>query len=85
MLEEFEDALKGVQVHLSKKGADLHPKTGCLTAALLLNSGFTVPEMIELNRKVQLLRDGTRDAGATPVAWSFATATPPVLGLDAAA
>ncbi|UVK38586.1 MarR family transcriptional regulator [Mesorhizobium sp. AR10] len=53
-----------VQVHLSKKGADLHAKTGCLTAALLLNSGFTVPEMIELNRKVQLLRDGMRGAAA---------------------
>ncbi|MEK1853660.1 MAG: MarR family transcriptional regulator [Phyllobacterium sp.] len=58
-----------VRVHLSKKGADLHLKTGCLTAALLLHSGFTVPEMIELNRKVQLLRDGMRDAAAsTPVA-----------------
>ncbi|MER8441323.1 MarR family transcriptional regulator [Mesorhizobium sp. M1312] len=58
-----------VQVHLSEKGANLHAKTGCLTAALLLHSGFTVPEMIELNRKVQLLRDGMRHAaGPTPVA-----------------
>ena len=51
-----------VQVHLSRKGASLHAKTGCLTAALLLHSGFTVPEMIELNRKVQLLRDAMRQA-----------------------
>ncbi|MDH4987750.1 MarR family transcriptional regulator [Aminobacter anthyllidis] len=53
-----------VQVQLSKKGADLHAETGCLTSALLLNSGFTVPDMIELNRKVQLLRDGMRNAVA---------------------
>ena len=53
-----------VQVHLSRKGASLHAKTGCLTAALLLHSGFTVPEMIELNRKVQLLRDAMRGAAA---------------------
>lgn len=54
-----------VQVHLSKKGAGLHPKTGCLTAALLHNSGFTVPEMIELNHKVQLLRNGMREASTS--------------------
>jgi DNA-binding MarR family transcriptional regulator len=47
-----------VQVYLRAKGADLHTKTGCLTETLLRRSGFTVPEMIELNRKVQLLRDG---------------------------
>ncbi len=47
-----------VQVHLSPKGAELHAKTGCLTETLLRRSGFTVPEMIDLNRKVQLLRDG---------------------------
>ncbi len=51
-----------VQVHLSKKGRDLHAKTGCLTDALLRHSGFTVPDMIELNRKVQLLRDGMTKA-----------------------
>lgn len=53
-----------VQVHLSNKGADLHPKTACLTAALLRHSGFTVPEIVELNQKVQLLRDGMRHAAA---------------------
>lgn len=47
-----------VQVHLSQKGASLQAKTGCLTETLLRRSGFTVPEMIDLNRKVQLLREG---------------------------
>jgi len=47
-----------VQVRLTSKGAKLHAKTGCLTDTLLRRSGFTVPEMIDLNRKVQKLRDG---------------------------
>jgi MarR family transcriptional regulator, organic hydroperoxide resistance regulator len=47
-----------VQVRLTPEGGNLHPKTGCLTEALLRRSGFTVPEMIDLNRKVQSLRDG---------------------------
>ena len=53
-----------VEVHLTAKGRDLHVKTGCLTDALLKHSGFTVPEMIDLNQKVQRLRDGMRDAAA---------------------
>jgi len=53
-----------VQVHLTAKGHDLHVKTGCLTDALLKHSGFTVPDMIDLNQKVQKLRDGMRDATA---------------------
>jgi DNA-binding MarR family transcriptional regulator len=53
-----------VEVHLTKKGKNLHAKTGCLTDALLRHSGFPVPEMIELNRQVKLLRQGMRDAGA---------------------
>ena len=53
-----------VEVHLTAKGRDLHVKTGCLTDALLKRSGFTVPEMIDLNQKVQKLRDGMRDAAA---------------------
>ena len=52
-----------VEVHLTAKGSDLHVKTGCLTDALLKHSGFTVPEMIELNQKIRKLRDGMRDAG----------------------
>ncbi len=51
-----------VEVYLTAKGSDLHAKTGCLTEALLRNSGFTIPEMIELNRKVQALREGVSKA-----------------------
>jgi DNA-binding MarR family transcriptional regulator len=51
-----------VEVHLNPKGADLHAKTGCLTETLLRRSGFTIPEMIDLNHKVQLLRDGMTKA-----------------------
>lgn len=47
-----------VEVHLTAKGNELHAKTGCLTEALLRNSGFTIPEMIDLNQKVRALRDG---------------------------
>lgn len=53
-----------VEVQLTAKGRDLHVKTGCLTDALLKHSGFTVPEMIELNHKVLKLRDGMRTAAA---------------------
>jgi DNA-binding MarR family transcriptional regulator len=53
-----------VQVHLTPKGSKLHAKTGCLTDILLRRSGFTVPEMIDLNRKVQLLCDGMTKAEA---------------------
>ncbi len=51
-----------VEVHLTEKGKDLHPKTGCLTDALLRHSGFEVPQMIELNHLVQALRHGMRNA-----------------------
>lgn len=47
-----------VEVFLTEKGKELHPKTACLTDTLLRRSGFTVPEMIDLNDKVQMLRDG---------------------------
>lgn len=53
-----------VEVHLTQKGVALHPKTGCLTDALLRHSGFEVPQMIELNKLVQTLRQGMRDATA---------------------
>jgi MarR family transcriptional regulator, organic hydroperoxide resistance regulator len=52
-----------VEVFLTQKGTDLHPKTGCLTDALLRRSGFTVPQMIDLNDKVQSLRDGLTAGG----------------------
>ncbi|AZO78198.1 MULTISPECIES: MarR family transcriptional regulator [unclassified Bosea (in: a-proteobacteria)] len=51
-----------VEVYLTAKGQELHPKTGCLTDALLRNSGFEIPQMIELNRSVQALRQGMRTA-----------------------
>lgn len=47
-----------VEVFLTDKGKELHPKTACLTDTLLRRSGFSVPEMIDLNKKVQMLRDG---------------------------
>ena len=51
-----------VQVYLSQRGSELHAKTGCLTETLLHRSGFTIPEMVDLNCNVQKLRDGmTRD------------------------
>jgi len=51
-----------VEVHLTQKGTSLHPKTGCLTEALLRHSGFDIPQMIDLNKRVQMLRQGMRDA-----------------------
>ncbi|WID98588.1 MarR family transcriptional regulator [Bosea vestrisii] len=53
-----------VEVHLTAKGTALHPRTGCLTDALLRNSGFDIPQMIELNQRVQALRHGMRKATA---------------------
>ncbi|NVD38943.1 MarR family transcriptional regulator [Ensifer sp. HO-A22] len=47
-----------VEVFLTDKGKELHPKTACLTDTLLRRSGFSVPEMVDLNKKVQMLRDG---------------------------
>lgn len=56
-----------VEVHLTGKGRDLHAETGCLTDALLRRSGFTIPEMIDLNLKVQRLRDGIGHSDPQPV------------------
>ena len=53
-----------VEVHLTEKGTSLHPKTGCLTEALLRHSGFDIPQMIDLNKRVQTLRQGMRAATA---------------------
>lgn len=53
-----------VQVHLTAKGSELHARTGCLTSALLQHSRFAAPDLIELNEKVQLLRDRMRAAVA---------------------
>ena len=54
-----------VDTALTEKGRELHPRTGCLTEALLRNSGFQIPQMIALNRAVQDLRQGMRNAVAT--------------------
>ena len=51
-----------VEVRLTRKGMDLHPKTACLTDALLRHSGFEVPQLIDLNKLVQTLRQGMRQA-----------------------
>lgn len=56
-----------VEVHLTGKGRDLHAETGCLTDALLRRSGFTISEMIDLNLKVQRLRDGIGRSDVEPV------------------
>lgn len=53
-----------VEVHLTEKGRELHPKTRCLTDALLRHSGFEVPQVIALNKAVQDLRQGMRNASA---------------------
>ncbi|MFT3722835.1 MAG: MarR family transcriptional regulator [Hyphomonadaceae bacterium] len=45
-----------VQVFLSAKGKRLRADSGCLTDALLKNSGLTVKEMIDLNDRIQRLR-----------------------------
>jgi len=52
-----------VEVFLTPKGTELLPKTGCLTDTLLRRSGFTIPQMIDLNEKVQSLRDGLTRTG----------------------
>lgn len=51
-----------VEVHLTRKGSDLHARAGCLTDALLRHSGFTLSEIVELNRKMQRLREGLHHA-----------------------
>lgn len=45
-----------VQVFLTAKGKRLRADSGCLTDALLRNSGLTVKEMIDLNDRIQRLR-----------------------------
>ncbi len=56
------DDERQVQVHLTARGSELHAKTGCLTSALLRHSGLGVPDLIDLNSKVQQLRDRMRAA-----------------------
>lgn len=51
------DDERQVLVHLSAKGRNMREQTACLTQTLLEKSGMTVPEILELNSKVQTLRD----------------------------
>ena len=51
-----------VEVYLAPKGTNLHPQTACLTDALLCHSGFDIPQMIDLNNRIQKLRQGMREA-----------------------
>lgn len=50
------DDERQVQVTLTRKGRDLHARSGCLNAALLASSGLSVEGLIDLNRQVQELR-----------------------------
>jgi len=52
-----------VHVRLTTSGADLHVKTGCLTEALLEKSGLKPTDLIDLNARVQALRDALAKAG----------------------
>ena len=54
-----------VNVRLTPAGRELHAKTGCLTAALLEKSGMKPADLIDLNVRVQSLRDALAKAGLT--------------------
>lgn len=51
-----------VEVHLTDDGAQLQARTACLGEALLRHSGFDVAQLVALNRQVQALREGMREA-----------------------
>ena len=46
-----------VGVHLTDKGRGLQAQTGCLTDTLLKRSGMRVEEIIDLNARIQKLRE----------------------------
>jgi DNA-binding MarR family transcriptional regulator len=46
-----------VQVRLTARGKALQADTGCLTDTLLERSGMSVDEIMELNARIQSLRD----------------------------
>ena len=52
-----------VNVRLTTSGEALHVKTGCLTEALLEKSGLKPADLIDLNARVQALRDALAKAG----------------------
>ncbi len=53
-----------VQVRLAEAGKALQSRTTCLTETLLERSGLTVEEIIDLNLRVQRVRDALTAAGA---------------------
>lgn len=46
-----------VLIHVTEKGRALQTEVGCMGAALITNSGMSLEELAELNRKVRQLRD----------------------------
>lgn len=46
-----------VLIHVTEKGRALQAEVGCMGAALIANSGMSLEELAELNRKVRQLRD----------------------------
>ena len=55
-----------VHVSLTKAGRDLRPRTACLTETLLERSGLTVAQLIDLNTRVQALRDALASESRAP-------------------
>ncbi len=51
-----------VNVRLTTSGKEMQVRTGCLTAALLEKSGMKPAELIDLNGRVQALRDALAKA-----------------------
>jgi len=55
-----------VHVSLTNAGRDLQPSTACLTQTLLERSGLTVAQLIDLNTRVQALRDAVAPDSRAP-------------------
>lgn len=55
-----------VHVGLTKAGRDLRSRTACLTQTLLERSGLTVAQIIDLNTRVQALRDAVASDSHAP-------------------
>ena len=55
-----------VHVSLTKSGRDLRPSTACLNETLLERSGLTVAKLVDLNSRVQALRDAVASESRAP-------------------
>jgi DNA-binding MarR family transcriptional regulator len=55
-----------VYVNLTDAGRDLRPRTACLTETLLVRSGLTVAQLVDLNIRVQALRDAVTSESRAP-------------------